>query len=107
MKRAGVLLLMLIQFSGCNVEEPAELDLPEGILEFIAEIQQNSTYIGTRLYQYHWKESYYYEFDIPFFDCIACYLFDDKGARITLMQDDLVLYISERGPKMLIWQWKK
>lgn len=107
MKKALVFLPLLFCLGSCDIEESAQPDLPQGILDFIAEIQQNSTYVGTRLFRYIWNGNDYYEFDIPFSSCIACYLFDARGNRITLEQADLLLYISERGARRLMWEWKE
>lgn len=110
MKPATQLCLIILGISllnACAVEEPVPNELPEGVKDFIAEIQKNSTYVGTKLYRYTWAGNYYYEFDIPISSCLACQVFDAEGNRYVFNQDDLVRYLSERGARVLMWEWKK
>lgn len=105
--RLHLTFLVLWLMNACIVEEPIVDELPEGVKDYIEEIQKNSTYVGTRLYRYTWAGDDYYEFDIPISSCLACHVFDAEGNRYVFSQDDLVRYLSERGARKLMWEWKK
>jgi hypothetical protein len=99
--------LFFLMMMSCEVEEPVPSELPQGVKDFITEIQKNSTYVGTRLFRYTWAGAYYYEFDIPISSCLHCHVFNEEGVKIVFSQDDLVRFLSERGARKLMWEWKK
>jgi len=111
-KSTGMILLLIALFylSSCQKDTSpiTNIDTPDWLNSYIEEIQDEPSYIGTKVYRYEWKGSLVYHIEIPVSSCAYCEVYDQSGMKIEF-KDDLMFqdFMNNKKNEVLVWEWKE
>ncbi len=112
LKKIFIALFIVLSIIGCrneNVNEPFnyERDTPVLLKEKIDSISSNREYYGTNVYRYEWKQNYIYHIMIPISSCAYCELYDSRGKKIKLNENEFSSFLQTKSNKIIVWEWGK
>jgi hypothetical protein len=76
---------------------------PDWFMNLIDEIGNESSYVGSIIYQHTYKSNYYFHLEIPVSSCMYCRIYDCDGNLVewSSVQD----YLDNRTNEIIIWHW--
>jgi hypothetical protein len=84
----------------------APIEIPEWLVKYIEEIEDNPFYRNGIIYLYQWEEYYYYDVISPYRSCIVCEVYYSSGELVSWENESVAEYIANRKRIKIVWQWK-
>ena len=110
MLKTSMLLLVfftLFLITGCQKDTSPIIITPDWLNRYIADIQDNPEYYGTKIYRYEWKEKIVYHVMIPISSCAYCDVYDQRGSKIKFKDDAAFQdFINNKKNEVVVWEWK-
>jgi len=94
-------ILCVFLFS-CNKDE-INPDNPKWLTELISDIEKDNYYAGSVILRYKWEGDFYYLLEIPLSSCVLCELYDYKGTKPGVKEDEIDDFLITRSNETLIW----
>ena len=105
-----LLLLLSLTFFSCQKENSVEanwIEIPEWLNNKIEIMEEDSYYIGTKVFRHQWSEKFIYYINIPLSSCSYCELYEQNGNKVVFVNDSTLQdYQNNRKNEVLIWERK-
>ena len=102
-------IIVLLFLSSC-IKDTSPIktgDTPDWLNNYIENIKDDPSYIGTIIYRYNWKGNFVYYIMIPISSCAYCDVYYHSGEKIVFDNNMLHDFMNNKKNEFIVWKWKE